>query len=49
MIDLSPGVTVGVGASSTLYGYVQVPVYQYVTGIQLVPRASLALGWTADF
>jgi hypothetical protein len=48
-IDLSPGLTVGVGASSTLYGYVQLPVYQNVTGIQLVPRASLALGWTADF
>lgn len=49
MVDLSPGMTVGVGHNSTLYGYVQLPVYQNVTGIQLVPRTSLALGWTADF
>jgi hypothetical protein len=49
MVDLSPGITVGVGESSTLYAYVQVPVYQRVSGIQLVPRTSIAIGWTADF
>jgi len=49
MLDLSPGLTFAVSHSSTLYGYVQVPIYQNVTGIQLVPRASIALGWTADF
>ncbi len=49
MIDLSPGLTIGVGHGSTLYGYVQLPLYQKVTGIQLVPRASLAIGWTTDF
>jgi hypothetical protein len=48
-IDLSPGLTVGAGHGSTLYGYVQLPVYQKVNGIQLVPRSSLALGWTSDF
>ena len=48
-IDLSPGITVGVGHASTLYAYVQVPVYQKVNGIQLVPRSALALGWTSDF
>jgi hypothetical protein len=49
MLDLSPGVTVGVGQASTIYAYVQVPVYQDVNGVQLVPRYALALGWTADF
>ncbi len=49
MIDLSPGITVGVGESSTLYADGQVPVYQRVSGIQLVPRTSVAVGWTADF
>ncbi len=48
-VDVSPGITVSVGKASTLYAYLQVPVYQKVTGIQLVPRASFALGWTSDF
>jgi hypothetical protein len=48
-LDLSPGVTLGVGPMSTLYAYVQVPLYQKVNGIQLTPRSALALGWTADF
>ena len=48
-LDLSPGVTVGVGHMSTLYAYVQLPVYQKVNGIQLVPHSALALGWTSDF
>ncbi|HEX7439931.1 MAG TPA: hypothetical protein VF319_07510 [Caldimonas sp.] len=48
-IDLSPGVTFGVGRSSTIYAYVQLPLYQKVTGIQLVPRGSFAVGWTSDF
>jgi hypothetical protein len=48
-LDLSPGVTLGIGQASTLYAYLQLPVYQSVNGIQLVPRSALALGWTADF
>ncbi|MEQ1684935.1 MAG: hypothetical protein ABL916_14910 [Burkholderiaceae bacterium] len=48
-VDLSPGVTVGVGHASTLYAYVQLPLYQKVNGIQLVPHSALALGWTSDF
>jgi hypothetical protein len=48
-IDLSPGLTFGVGSSSTLYAYVQLPIYQKVTGIQLVPRAGFAMGWTMGF
>ena len=39
----------GVGHASTLYAYVQLPLYQKVNGIQLVPKSALALGWTADF
>jgi hypothetical protein len=48
-IDLSPGVTFGVGHDATLYAYVQLPLYQKMTGIQLVPRHSLAVGITKDF
>lgn len=49
MLNLSPGVTLGIGHASTLYAYVQVPLYQRVNGIQLVPRSSFAIGWTGDF
>lgn len=49
IVDLSPGLTVGVGRGATLYAYVQVPVYQRVRGIQLVPRNAFAIGWTQDF
>jgi hypothetical protein len=48
-VDVSPGITVGVGPSSTLYAYLQWPLYQKVNGIQLVPRQAFALGWTSDF
>ncbi len=48
-LDLSPGLTLGIGHASTLYAYLQVPIYQNVNGVQLVPRSALALGWTADF
>ena len=48
-VSLSPGVTISVGRSSTIYAYAQIPVYQKVTGIQLVPRSLFAVGWTGDF
>jgi hypothetical protein len=48
-LAVSPGITLGAGAASTLYVYLQLPVYQKVRGIQLVPRGALALGWTSDF
>lgn len=48
-VSLSPGASVALGHHDTLYGFVQVPVYQKVNGIQLVPQASYALGWTHAF
>ncbi len=48
-VDLSPGVTFGLGHASTLYAYLQLPLYQKVNGTQLVPRSALALGWTSAF
>jgi hypothetical protein len=49
MLSLSPGVSVAVAGHDTLYGFVQLPLYQKVNGIQLVPRAALAVGWTHIF
>ena len=48
-LNLSPGLTLGLGHTSTLYAYVQVPLYQRVNGIQLVPQHALAIGWTHEF
>jgi hypothetical protein len=48
-LNLSPGASVSWGNSDVVYGFVQLPVYQKVNGIQLVPDASLALGWTHSF
>jgi hypothetical protein len=45
----SPGLTFAASGASTFYAYVQVPVYQKVRGIQLVPGAGFALGYTNDF
>jgi hypothetical protein len=48
-LNVSPGFTSGFGQASTLYAYVQLPLYQSVNGIQLVPRLALAVGWTTEF
>jgi hypothetical protein len=48
-LDISPGATLATGSSSTLYAYLQLPLYQRVNGTQLVPRAGFAVGWTKDF
>jgi hypothetical protein len=48
-LSLSPGATVSVAAQSIVYAYLQVPVYQKASGIQLVPRSSVAIGYTQLF
>ena len=48
-VSLSPGLNVAISAQGILYGYVQVPVYQRVNGIQLVPKTSFVLGYTVTF
>lgn len=41
---LSPGVTVHLGNQLHLYAFVQVPVYQHVTGLQIEPRFLASVG-----
>lgn len=48
-LSLSPGVSLATGARSIVYAFVQLPVYQKVNGIQLVPKTSLAIGCTTSF
>ena len=46
---LSPGVTVHLTNQVHLYAYVQVPVYQRVTGLQIEPKALYSLGLHCNF
>ena len=41
---LSPGLTWAVGDHLRVYGFVQLPIYQRVTGLQLEPRSSASIG-----
>lgn len=43
---LSPGLRVSTGTRASIYGLVQIPVYQRVNGIQLVSDTNLYLGVT---
>lgn len=44
LVYLSPGATVNINKQFKLYGFVQVPVYQRVNGLQIEPRSSLSIG-----
>ena len=44
LVYLSPGAVVPVGKRTSLYGFVQIPVYQRVNGVQLAPRYILSVG-----
>ena len=49
LIYLSPGVTVNVQKDLKLYGFVQLPIYQYVNGNQLTPTWTGTLGARYNF
>jgi len=44
LMYLSPGVSVAVSKQTTLYSFVQLPVYQKVNGVQLAPRYTASVG-----
>lgn len=48
-VFLSPGVTFAITNKVNLYGFVQLPLYQYVNGVQLVARRAFAVGASAQF
>ena len=41
---LSPGITVQVAAKLHLYGFVQLPIYSNLSGYQLFPHWTAAIG-----
>lgn len=44
LMYLSPGVVVPVSKRASVYGFVQLPVYQDVRGVQLTPRYTASIG-----
>jgi hypothetical protein len=46
---LSPGITAELGARSTAFAFVQLPVLQRVNGLQLEPKWILSLGVNHSF
>jgi hypothetical protein len=48
-VHLSPGVSVALGDKTQLYGFVQVPLYQRVNGVQLTADWSVAAGLSHRF
>lgn len=46
---LSPGLSVAVSRRARLYGFVQVPIYQYVNGTQLTADHAFIAGWGQVF
>ena len=44
LVYLSPGITVTLNKSTKIYSLIQVPVYQYVEGLQLAPRWNASVG-----
>lgn len=46
---LAPGASVRVGGGVSVYGFVQLPIYQHVNSLQLVPKYTLTLGTRMAF
>jgi hypothetical protein len=48
-VFLSPGASYKMGESFLLYAYYQVPLYQYVNGVQLTANKAVVVGVSARF
>jgi hypothetical protein len=48
-VHLSPGASVALGDKTQLYGFVQLPIYQNVNGVQLVADWAIAAGISRRF
>ncbi len=49
LLYISPGVSVPVGNYISAYGFVQLPLYQDLNGVQLAPRFTTSLGMRYSF
>ncbi len=48
-LSLSPGVSYSLARTTRVYGFVQLPLYQYVNGIQLTTDAAYVMGISTAF
>jgi hypothetical protein len=48
-LALTPGISVEVAPNVNVYGFVQIPVYQYVNGVQLTANWAATVGINAKF
>jgi hypothetical protein len=46
---LAPGASMRLGGGTSVYGFVQLPVYQTVNSLQIVPQYTLTLGMRQSF
>ncbi|HEY3698690.1 MAG TPA: hypothetical protein VGK97_05110 [Spongiibacteraceae bacterium] len=49
LLYLSPGISVPINKQASIYGFVQVPLYQDFNGVQLAPRYTASLGARFSF
>lgn len=49
LVYLSPGVVVPINERMSVYGFVQLPIYQNVNGVQLAPRYTASVGARFSF
>lgn len=49
LVYLSPGVTIPLGTMMQIYAFAQVPLYQYLSGVQLAPTSTSSLGFRMSF
>lgn len=48
-VFISPGITFAITNKVNVYGFVQLPIYQYVNGLQLVAKQAYSVGVSAQF
>jgi len=48
-VFISPGITFAITNRVNIYGFVQLPIYQYVNGLQLVAKQAYSVGVSAQF
>jgi hypothetical protein len=49
LVYLAPGVSMRIGGGASVYGFVQLPVYQNVNSLQITPKYTLTLGVRKSF
>ncbi len=49
LVYLAPGASVRVGGGTSVYGFIQLPVYQHVNSLQLSPRYTMTFGVAQSF